>query len=319
MSSNENPYKPSKKVMDAAIKGLENLNRYVDKKDVNMLKKTLGEYNDVSSERIVVGSGTNALFKEIIYDFSKNRNIMTFNPSFMSSIDVARYNARKIIKVQLTPPDFEIDWESLIIGPSLIVLDYPNNPTGKCLIKREDLIKLLKNKDCLILIDEAYYEFSKRTFIDLIDDYPNLAISRTLDKAYSLAGLRISYLIAGDVFLSRLRQYDSAITCSACYAAIAAIKDKEHAFDHVKKIIAERDRLSLELKKIGFEVYESRTNFLLVKTSIDQLALRLKKENILIGDLSRNWLSGYYRISIGNHEENNCLMNAIKNILSSIK
>ncbi len=312
LSSNENPYKPTEKVMDAAIKGLENLNRYVSKEEVNMLKKTLGEYNDISSERILIGPGTDALFKEIVYNFSKNRNIMTFNPSFMSSIDVAKYNAKKTIKVQLAPPDFKIDWESLIDGPSLIILDYPNNPTGKCLIERDDLIKLLKNKDCLVLIDEAYYEFSRNTFIDLIDEYPNLAISRTLDKAYSLAGLRISYLIAGDVFLSRLGRYDSAISRSACYAAIATIEDKEHAFDHVKMIIAERDRLSKELTELGFEVYDSQTNFLLIKTSIDQLASRLKKENIIISDLSRNWLNGYHRISIGNHEENDSLINAIK-------
>ena len=117
------------------------------------------------------------------------------------------------------------------------------------------------------------------------------------------------------MFLSRLRQYNFAISRSACYAAIATIEDKEHAFDHVKMIIAERDRLSKELIELGFEVYDSQTNFLLIKTSIDQLALKLKKENIMISDLSRNWLGGYYRISIGNHEENNILIRVIKNIL----
>jgi histidinol-phosphate aminotransferase len=300
--------------MEAAIKGLDNLNRYVEIKEVDMLKKALGKYNNVSDDRIVVGTGTDALFKQIIYNFSKNRNIITLNPSFIGSLGIAKYNAKRIIKVQLSPPDFKIHWESLINEPSLIIIDSPNNPIGECLLTREDLIKLLENNDYLVLIDEAYYEFSNVTFVDLIDKYPNLAVSRTLDKAYALAGLRLSYLIAGDIFLSRLEQYNYAISRSACYAAIAAIEDKNYAFKHVKMIIDERDRLRNRLTELGFVVYDSQTNFLFVKTSIDQLALRLKKEKILISDLSKNWLSGYYRITIGNHEENNILIDVIKNI-----
>ena len=144
LTSNENPYKPSEAVINAAIDGLENLNRYVSKEEINTLQKLLGEYNDIANDRIIIGPGTDSLFKEIIYTFSKNKNIITLNPSFINSIDVAKYNAKKIIRIQLTPPNFEIDWEAQINGSSLIILDYPNNPTGQCLIKRESLIKFVR-------------------------------------------------------------------------------------------------------------------------------------------------------------------------------
>jgi histidinol-phosphate aminotransferase len=319
LSSNENPYEPSNNTINAANKGLKNLNRYINKENLNKLKKVLGNYNNVSAERIIIGSGTEILFKEIIYNFSKNRNIITFNPSFINSINIAKYNAKKIIKIQLTPPEFKVNWESLIKEPSLIIIDSPNNPTGKSLIARNDVINLLKNKDCLLLIDEAYYEFSKTTFVDLIDEYPNLAVSRTLDKAYSLAGLRISYLIVGDVFLNRLQQYTSSINNSTCLASIQAINEKEYALNNVEIIINERNRISNELKKIGFEVYDSSTNFLLVKSPISQLALKLKKRNILISDLSTNWFYDYYRISIATPKENDILITELKNILNNTK
>ncbi|MEA1974554.1 MAG: aminotransferase class I/II-fold pyridoxal phosphate-dependent enzyme [Bacillota bacterium] len=317
LSSNENPYEPSNNTINAANRGLKNLNKYIDKKNINELKKILGNYNNVSTERIILGSGTENLFKEIIYNFSKNRNIITFNPSFMNSINIAKYNAKKIIKVQLTPPEFKVNWKSLINEPSLVIIDSPNNPTGKCLITRDDVINLLKNKNCLLLIDEAYYEFSKTTFVDLIDEYPNLAVSRTLDKAYSLAGLKISYLIVGDVFLNRLHHYSPSINNSTCLASIQAIKEKEYALNNVEIIINERNRVSNELKKIGFEVYDSSTNFLLIKSPISELALKLKKRKILISDLSTNWFYNYYRISIASPKENNILITTVKKLINN--
>jgi len=195
--------------------------------------------------------------------------------------------------------------------------DYPNNPTGRCLIEREQLIEVLESSDNLVVIDEAYFEFSKKTFADLVDKYPNLAISRTLDKAFSLAGLRVSYLLAGDGFLGRLSPYSQALGRPACLAAIAALEDKEYMFRNVETIIDERERLRKGLEMAGLDVTPSETNFLLVRTSIPEFASRLRERNILIGDFSGIWLNDYYRISVGSSLDNDMLINKIVNVKKS--
>ncbi len=316
LSSNENPYEPSKRVIEAVMQSAFHLNRYVGHGELDALKEAISDYNQVSKERIFVGPGTDYLFKETIFNFAKNKDVITFNPSFFGSVESAKYTAKRIMKIQLVPPEYKINLEALTGGPSLMLLDSPNNPTGRCLIERKQLIEILGNSDNLVLIDEAYYEFSKKSFVDLVEKYPNLAIARTLDKAFSLAGLRVSYLIAGDRFLRRLSSHAQVVNRPACRAAITAIKDKAYAFNNVKIIINERERLRGELEMAGLAVTPSQTNFLLVRTSIPEFALRLNKENILISDLSDTWLKNCYRISVGNQWENDLLLNAIRKFTS---
>lgn len=315
LSSNENPNEPSQSVIDAFFQSAQNLNRYVADEELNMLKRVIANYNHISEERIFIGTGTDFLIKEVLLNFSKNREIVTFNPTFFYSIEEAKYFVNKISKIQLAPPEYIINWDTFKEGSSLFILDYPNNPTGEYLLSKEILIMLLENKNNFVLIDEAYFEYSQMTFSDLLDDFSNLAILRTLDKAFALAGLRVSYLMAGDSFLKRLNPKNQLINRPACQAAIAAINDRRNAFDCVKKTIHERERLKKSIEDLGFVVFPSHTNFLLVKTSISEFALELKRKNILISDLSRTWFKDYYRIAVGSADENNKLLKAIKEIL----
>ncbi|AHM57857.1 histidinol-phosphate aminotransferase HisC (plasmid) [Peptoclostridium acidaminophilum DSM 3953] len=317
LSSNENPYEPSQGIIEAVMRGSCSLNRYLRPSEIDALKKALSNYNDVSSERIIVAHGTDCILRDIILNFSKNRDLITLNPSFPGLSESAKYTAKRILKIQLAPPEYTVDFDDAIQGPALVIADYPNSPTGRCLIKREQLIEVLKSSDNLVVIDEAYYEFSKKTFADLVDEYPNLAISRTLDKAFSLAGLRVSYLIAGDSFLGRLSPYSQALGRPACLAAIAALEDKEYALGNVEKIIDERERLRKGLEMAGLDVTPSETNFLLVRTSIPEFASRLRKRNILIGDFSHTWLKNNYRITVGTQKENDSLLNEIWSIHNS--
>ncbi len=314
LSSNENPYKPSQKVINALLNSTENINRYVGVTELNVLKKKLSHYNQISEERIFIGPGTDFLINEVLMNFSKGRNIVTFNPSFFSSIEIAKYFVKKIIKIQLTPPEYSIDWSAFQEGSSIFILDNPNNPTGKCLLSKDDLTILLENKNNIVLLDEAYFEFSQVSFSNLLCCFPNLVVLRTLDKAFALAGLKVSYLMAGDNLLKRLSLKNQSISRPACNAAVAAVEDKDYSFECVKEIINERERLKKCLESLGLIVFPSQTNFLLVKTSLQELALRLKSKNILICDLSRTWFKDYYRISVGNREDNNKLVEAIKEL-----
>ena len=319
---NENSILPPENVIEAANKGLKYINRYSDVYNINKLKELIGVYNNISTDRIIVGAGADPLIRETIHLFSNNRKVIMANPSFFPSIQFIKQYSNKLIKVQLTPPEFKINHNIImdeINQPTLIIIDSPNNPTGNILLEKSQLKEILGNENVLVLVDEAYYEFCKYTFLDLIYDYPNLAIVRSMDKAFSLAGLRIGYLIAGDFFRSKFSDFQTSLSQPALYAAIEALKNFDYVKQNVLKTIKERERLTIELEKLGFIVYPSNANFLLVKSKNFDLAMELRNYDILIADLSDIWLEGFYRISIGTYEENSDFLVAINKILNTNK
>ena len=316
---NENPYSPAKSIQKAAIEGLEKVNRYSEPKDVIELKELLGKYNNVPIERIVLSHGSDLLLREIINIFSKDRKIIMVSPSFFPVAQYALKQARRLTRIQISPPDFKLDPIFLLNElnePTLLIIDNPNNPTGKILIDDSLAEKILQNKNTLLLVDEAYYEFSLQTFASMIEKYPNLAITRTMDKAFSLAGLRLGYLLMGDYFKDHFSDFPTYLSTPTLFAAIEALKKPEYMTANVDKILSEKIRVEKELLKTGIQIFQGDTNFILIKTKIPDFAKKLKDEWIMIKDLSEEWINGYYRITIGQPEENNSLLYIIKKIIS---
>ena len=316
---NENPYSPAKSIQKAAIEGLEKVNRYSEPKDVIELKELLGKYNNVPIERIVLSHGSDLLLREIINIFSKDRKIIMVSPSFFSVSQYALKQTLRLTRIQISPPDFKLDPIFLLNElnePTLLIIDNPNNPTGKILIDDSLAEKILQNKNTLLLVDEAYYEFSLQTFASMIEKYPNLAITRTMDKAFSLAGLRLGYLLMGDYFKDHFSDFPTYLSTPTLFAAIEALKKPEYMTANVDKIMSEKIRVEKELLKTGIQIFQGDTNFILIKTKIPDFAKKLKDEWIMIKDLSEEWINGYYRITIGQPEENNSLLYIIKKIIS---
>lgn len=312
LSSNENPYPPSEKAVKAASESLGQLNRYVAREEFCALRKALAEYCSVGEGRILVGPGTNYLLGKAVCRFAGGRDVVVLNPTIFGCVEGARHVGGRVLRMQMTPPGFEIDWSGLGGRSCLILIDQPNNPSGQCLIDRVQLKGLLENGDKLVIVDEAGYEYCAKTFVDLVADYPNLAVTRTLDKAFGLAGMRVSWMVAGDTFLTALDSNDILINRPACAAALAALEDKAYALGCVSMTVSERDRLAFGLAELGLEVFPSEANFLLVRTVIPDFALYLRKAGFFVGDLSISWLPGFYRISVGSREENNALMKVIE-------
>ncbi|MEA3457682.1 MAG: aminotransferase class I/II-fold pyridoxal phosphate-dependent enzyme [Candidatus Thermoplasmatota archaeon] len=317
LNMNENPYPPPENILKAAKRGFNNMNRYSKLKYSNRLRELIALYNNISKERIILSPGSEFLLREIINIFSKDRKIIMTNPTFFPALEHASKNAKKIIKYQLSPPEFKLNQE-MILGefyePTLIIIDNPNNPTGKMLLDKSFVEKMLQNKNVFLLIDEAYYEFAKYTFIDLIEKYPNLAIARTMDKAFSLAGLRLGYFIAGEYFTRELSDFPKLLPTPTTFAAIEALKNHEYVNRNIKKIIGERKRVEDELKKLGIEVFPGEANFILIRCKMPNLAEKLVDKEIIIKDLSGNWLNNFYRISIGLPKENDAFLSEIGNI-----
>ena len=318
LNMNEMPYPPPQRIMEATQKGLLNLNRYANLKDLEVLRELLANYSGVSKKHIILSPGSALLLREIIYIFSKGRELIMVNPSFFPTVQAAKQFVRKLIRIQLRPPKFNLDPEFLfneLSEPCLIIIDNPNNPTGKMLIDKKMAKAIIKNKNSLLVIDEAYYEFSGVTFTDLIKEHSNLAIVRTLDKAFGLAGARIGYLIAGEDFLDHFSLFHSFLPQPTLCAAIEAMENPGYIKKNIKLINKEKKKVSKKLEEIGLEVYPSNTNFLLIKTKIPGIGEKLMDRGILVFDLSDQWLSGYIRVSIGTPEENDIFLSKIKEIL----
>ncbi len=317
LNLNENPYLPPKDVIEKAKKGLVEANRYCGLGLIEKLKEELEDYTKIPKDRIIIAPGSDFLLREVIHIFSANRKIIMVNPSFFPALECAKAHAEKLIRIQLIPPKFNLNYELImddIDEKSLIIIDNPNNPTGKKILERK-IVKNILERGALLLVDEAYYEFSGITFSDLIDRYPNLSITRSMDKGFSLAGFRLGYMLAGEYFKNALSDFITFLPQVSVYAGIEALKNRGYMKENVKKIIDERERMKEKLKNLGFEVFESDANFILIRSKISDLNEKLKERGILIRDLSYEWLSRFYRITVGKRNDNDLLLYSVRDIM----
>lgn len=287
---------------------------------MELLRELLADYSGVTKRRIILSSGSDLLLREIIFIFAKGRNVILVSPSFFPTLQTAKQFAKKLTRIRLRSPEFNLNSEHLINElkePCLLIVDNPNNPTGKILLDKVMTEAIIKNKNILLVIDEAYYEFSGETFADMVEEHKNLAIVRTLDKAFGLLGARIGYIIAGDDFLENFSTFYTFLPQPSLYAAIEAMKNPGYIKKNIELVIKEKERVSKELEETGLKVYPSHTNFFLIKTKILDLARELKDRGILVFDLSNQWLSGYIRVSVGTPEENDIFLSKVREILES--
>ena len=322
LNMNEMPYLPPDNVVRAAKKGLLNLNRYTEQKNLKYLRDLLAHYSGIPEENIVLSPGSDFLLREIVHSFSGGRKVVMVSPSFLPTVQTAKQFATKLTSIRLSPPEFALKPKLLldeVKAPALVIIDNPNNPTGKILLERQTVEAVLDNKDTFLVIDEAYFEFSGVTFADLVSDYPNLAITRTMDKAFSLAGARIGYLVAGKYFLDVFSSFYAFLPQSSLHTAIEALSSTEYMEKNVRLITEERERLYKKIKDLGTSVYSSSANFLLIKTEIPEIAVKLKSMGILVSDLSSQLAPGSIRVSVGVREENNAFINGYSKILEEAK
>lgn len=271
------------------------------------MRELLGEYNNVSSENVYPFIGADNALRAIFYNLVEPGDIVEFiTPTFSMIPILASLRGLNVISIN----SFEcgdwwcIDFEELIRNASkadMIVLVDPNNPTGAPILKgdRKLLLALVENIKGFIVIDETYYEFSNYTLAPMVEEYPNLIIVRSLSKAFCLAGFRLGYIIAHrDVVKMLSKPYTVFdIPTPSLAAGIAALENRDYVDKVVSKIIELREWMYAELKKLGFKVYRSLTNFLLVKDMRD-LRGHMLRHGILIKSVADN----LYRIGIGDEE-----------------
>lgn len=196
-----------------------------------------------------------------------------------------------------------------------------DSPRAKIIISpiggRHSVDELCKKSGGIVLIDESYYEFSHFSVIDMVKSHPNLAVTRTMSKAFGLAGLKVGYMVAGEAVLQAFSSLDLPLrpTTSSIYAAVEALKNTEYMERNVAHVIAERERVTREASNIGVEVYPSSANFLLMRTNAPDAARRLRELGVLVFDPSNQLPSEFIRVSVGTPEEDDPFLSSLKQIV----
>ena len=318
-SSARDEYSGSEGVfLDANENPFENgVNRYPDPLQKN-LKEKVSVIKGVSSSKIFLGNGSDEcidlLFR--LFCIPTIDKVVTISPSYGMYKVSAKINQIEICEVLLNP-DYSLNVEKLnqaAVGAKMILLCSPNNPTGNAFPKSE-IISVLQSNSCLVVVDEAYIDFSQEeTLLGELDNYPNLVVLQTFSKAYGLAGLRLGLLFGSIEIVEWLNKVKPPYNISQLTQneAMIRIKDSELIRKQINYLLEERERITLEMQKIGniLKVYPSDSNFILIKVlDADKLYNYLIINKIIARNRTNQPLcANCIRVTIGTIDENNLLL-----------
>jgi histidinol-phosphate aminotransferase len=318
MNTNENPYPLSEKLSAAiaasVLEAAKNLNRYPDR-DATVLRSKLAQFiNSLSATKlneknIWAANGSNEIIQSLFMAFGSG-SALGFTPSYSMHPLIAKVTGVSWINGSRRE-DFTLDYDSALAQiqrekPALTFITTPNNPTGSSL-SIDEIEKLAKATPGLLVIDEAYAEFSEETSaVTLIEKYPHVVVIRTMSKAFAFAGVRLGYLVADEavinaMYLVRLPYHLSALTQAA---GDVALDYQEELLANVARLRADRNALAREITALGLTVVPSDANFLLFggfTKPAAQLWQEMLERGVLIRDVG---LLGYLRVTIGNEAEN---------------
>lgn len=328
LNANENPYGLPEEIIEEILSKAKNLeySRYPNANSVK-LSETVSSFWGLNRDNIVIGNGSDELIDYLIKAFSeKGRRIITTAPSFAMYKIYSIINGSIFVQIPLGQNNFSLNEDKILEeakkeNSSIVFIAYPNAPTGNYFAE-DKIIKIIEESGCLVVVDEAYYEFGEKTFIPLISQYDNLVILRTFSKAYSLASLRVGYLLSNPEIINEIRKVKSPFNVNTFsqLAAQVVFENKEILKDGIKKIIEERKKLINRINELSpFKAHPSQTNFVLVevgsKENSDLVYNNLLKQGILVQTISDPAFSSsryFLRITVGNEEENDILIKGLE-------
>ena len=325
LDQNENPYElPANLKREVVERVLRRpWGRYPEFIPAAMIR-TLAKFTGWQEDGILVGNGSNELIQaSLTVTLGPGRRLAVPQPTFTLYKLMATTLQADVTEVFLDAERLTFNVDKLLEASrtaDVVVVCTPNNPTGN-LLEREALIAVLENARGLVLVDEAYHEFSGQTALTLLPDYKNLVVLRTFSKAMAMAGLRFGYMmthpeIAREVYKSKLPYNVNIFTLTA---AELVIEMRAALNQGIANLIRERDRVLVELqKRPAMRAFPSKANFILIKTPqpARQLFEALYAHGVLVRDVSSYpLLDRCLRISIGTPEENDRFLVALDHAL----
>ncbi len=324
LSSNELPFELPEDIIYEALRQVDETKiRLYPDPEAKRLKEAIAEFIGVPEENILLGNGSD----ELIYYISLvigDKGVLIPVPTFPMYLISTKVAGRNPFEVPLDSR-FDIDTEKSkdVMGEvDLAFFAYPNNPTGN-LFSREK-INSLREKGIFIVVDEAYYDYAKDTFINEALRREDTLVLRTLSKI-GMAGLRIGVLIGVKEIIREIEKIRLPFNISAISQVVATYilsRAKDYIRYAVDKVIEERERLEREMSCIeGVEVFRSKANFILFRTPFpaDVVHKELIKENVLIRDVSyMPLLTRCLRVSVGKPEDNDFFLEKLRVVLKRL-
>ena len=328
LNTNESPFPPPDAWLDAVADIARSIqwNRYPDRA-VTELRETIARRHNVSPANVFVANGSNEVIQTILLAYGgAGRCVATFEPTYQMYSQIARVTGAEVVqgerRADLTLDALEIERVLTRHKPSVSFLCNPNNPTG-IIEPRENLETMLAHTTGVVVVDEAYAEFSEWSAIDMVSEDKPLAVTRTFSKTLSMAGLRVGYVVApkqmiADLEIAVLPYHLDSFKQAATIAALGFVSEMEQRVDLIK---SERARIFAAISDMDCDVWPSGSNFILFRprsTVASAVWQRMVDSGVLVRDFSTTpRLTGCLRVTVGTPDENSAFLGALSTALST--
>jgi len=327
MDANENPFviqEPLKKKLLEEM-GKVNLNRYPEAGAPKLRDKFAGYYG-VEKDMVMLGNGSDELIQTLCMTLKgKVNGVLLPTPTFAMYKIIAVNTGNKVSEVRLEE-NFDLDIDAMLgkiksTFPSLIFLSCPNSPTGN-LFSRDKIEAIIKKTSGVVVIDEAYADFSGETLLPLLKKYDNLVFLNTLSKL-GLASMRLGFLIGNCDIIAQLDKVRLPynVNCLSQIAANFFLDNQDEFARQVLQIVKNRGELYLRLQEIaGIKPYPSSANFIFFSCAFDsdRIYNRLVADGIIIKNLNTKLTRNCMRVTVGNPKENRAFLKSLKSAISEL-
>jgi len=327
LNTNESPFPPPAAWLEAVADIARSIqwNRYPDRA-VTELRETIARRHNVSPANVFVANGSNEVLQTILLAYGgAGRCVATFEPTYQMYSQIARVTGAEVVQGErrsdLTLDPLEIERVLTRHKPSVSFLCNPNNPTG-IIEPRENLEAMLAHTTGVVVVDEAYAEFSEWSAIDMVSEDKPLAVTRTFSKTLSMAALRVGYVVApkqmiADLEIAVLPYHLDSFKQAATIAALGFVSEMEQRVDLIK---SERARVFAAISDMDCDVWPSGSNFILFRprsTVASAVWQRMVDSGVLVRDFSTTpRLTGCLRVTVGTPDENSAFLDALTAALS---
>ena len=321
LNTNEAPYPPSPAVMEA-IRSVpaDRLRAYPDP-TAAAFRRVAAAHHGLSPQNVIAANGSDDVLTILTRTYVPPGGVVAAPwPTYSLYPTLCEIQGAKFHRVPwrdgwTLPAD-----ELLAADANAIYLANPNAPSGT-LVPAEQIANLAARFDGVVLVDEAYAEYAGVCCASLIAEHPNVVVSRTLSKGYALAGLRLGYALADAGVIEQMDKVRDSYNVDALAqaAAVAALRDQAHARDIWRRVVDERERLTRELAELGFELTDSRANFLLARHAehpdAGSLYRGLKSRGVLVRYWDNDDMRPYLRVTVGTPAENDAFLDALRDLV----
>ncbi|HOV25601.1 MAG TPA: histidinol-phosphate transaminase [Pseudobacteroides sp.] len=311
LNTNENPYPPSPRVLEAIKKAANGDLRLYPDPEFHELRDTVAKYYGLSREEVYAGNGSDELLAFSFQAFFEPGKKIIFPDITYSFYPV--YCKLYNLDYETVPLDdeFNVPVNDFLRENGGIIISNPKAPTAKYMGLDEIRSIVEYNKDSVVIIDEAYIDFGGESAVKLIKDYNNLLVIQTMSKSRCLAGLRLGLVMGSKELIDGIIRIKNSFNSYpvdrlALAGAVEAIRDEEYFRETVNKIINTREWVAIKLKELGFYVLESKANFLFIshsKINAEVLFNHLRENGILVRFFKKPRIDNFLRVTIGTDSE----------------